>query len=100
MSCVGIDFCSKKNCLEQERCVFNVNRHIEWVEIKRGPKKQKKRNIRTQKKCQFGKLPCNKERICTMLGQCVLEHTLIKDNEDICTRLSQSKKHPNGVKNI
>lgn len=95
MNCVGIDFCSKKNCLEQERCVFNVNRHTEWVEVKRGPKKKKpkpkNRNNTITKKCQFGKTSCNKNRICAMLGQCVLEHSLVKDNPDVYTRLSQSK---------
>lgn len=93
MNCVGIDFCSKKNCLEQERCVFNVNRLTEWVEVKRGPKKKKpkKRNNAAEKKCQFGKTPCNKDRICAILGQCVLEHSLVKDNPDAYARLSQSK---------
>lgn len=90
MNCVGIDFCDKKNCLEQERCVLNVPRHIEWDEPKRGPKKKKKKRVRVEPKCVFGKIPCNKERICAILGECVLEHSLIKDNPEIRERLKKS----------
>lgn len=83
MGCVGIDFCSKKNCLEQERCVYNINRHTEWFEeVIKGPKKKKKsKNAPKIELCQKHKEFCTNERACEIFGQCILEHPLVKKDK-------------------
>ncbi len=88
--CIGIDLCSKKNCLEQERCVLYEPKHKTPCEVRRGPKK-KKHKVKANGKCQFGKLPCRRQDACVILGQCVLEHKLVKDNSDIYQRILSSK---------
>ena len=84
--CVGIELCSKKNCLEQERCVFPCLPSP----VKKGTKKKNQKN-KTNGKCQFGKLPCRRQTVCVILGECVLEHKLVKENPDIYQPIQSSK---------
>lgn len=90
--CIGLDLCSKKNCLEQERCLFPTEPKFKSpCEVRRGPKKKKDKVRRTNEKCQFGKLPCRRQDTCTILGECVLEHKLVKENPDLYSRIQSSK---------
>jgi hypothetical protein len=74
MACVGIDFCSQKNCLEQERCVGYI------VSMpKKGPKKKKNKHQDPRiNACQMHKKFCSNARACEILGQCILDHPLVK----------------------
>lgn len=101
--CVGIDFCSKKNCLEQERCVFNVPRHIEWVEPQKGPKKKRNKTASNEPKinlCQMHKKFCSNQRACEVLGQCILDHPLVKDNKQALRQLRRPRTLNDVVKII
>lgn len=64
--CVGIDFCSKKNCLEQGRCL--------------NPTRVSDKKIRINQ-CQIHRKFCSNERACEILGQCILDHPLVKANK-------------------
>lgn len=64
--CIGINLCSKKNCLEQERCLFPTEKAAKKVKINQ---------------CQIHKKFCANERACEILGQCILDHPLIKSDE-------------------
>lgn len=92
-NCVGIDFCSKKNCLEQERCMYDVNR---VVEVKRGPKKKKKRksfqDAPKTELCKMDYKVCANERACEILGQCILAHPLVKKDKMASKQLRKHNK--------
>lgn len=64
--CVGIDYCTKKNCLEQEKCLFPEE------------KTDKKLKINP---CKIHKKFCSNERACEILGQCILDHPLVKKDK-------------------
>jgi len=87
--CVGIELCSKKNCLENERCVLYEPTHRSPCEVRRGPKKKKKPKVLFIG-CK-GKSSCNKRNICDILGECLLDHVLVKDNPDLRIRFAKSK---------
>lgn len=61
--CIGINLCSRKNCLEQERCLFPEEKVSKKVKVNR---------------CQVHKKFCSNARSCEILGQCILEHPLVK----------------------
>ncbi|SRR6266536_1665451 len=93
--CVGIDLCNKKNCLEQERCVFYNPLPIQInPQVKKGKKhkysKKKEGFVIQKKKCHFGKIPCKRVGSCLILGQCILEHSLIIENPDIKEKIYNS----------
>lgn len=76
--CIGIDHCSKKNCLEQERCLFQ---EITSLKIKiYGPDILGKVDI-SKAKCKKQIKVCSNERACEILGQCILDHPLVKANK-------------------
>lgn len=58
--------------------MHDVNRHIQWAEdyIKRESKKNPKIEL-----CQKYKEFCTNERVCEILGQCILEHPLVKKDK-------------------
>lgn len=64
--CIGIKLCSKKNCLEQERCVF--------------PEAKTEKKIKINQ-CQIHKKFCSNARACEILGQCILDHPLVKKDK-------------------
>lgn len=66
--CIGIDYCSRKNCLEQEKC------------LSPGAKAPKKVKIN---QCQLSKKFCTNDRACEILGQCILDHPLVKKDKDV-----------------
>lgn len=66
-NCVGINFCSVKTCLEQGRCKFNINRHIEF-----------KPAIPS---CQVHLMFCINQQACEILGKCIQEHPLVKKDK-------------------
>jgi len=78
MGCIGIELCGKKNCIEQERCC-QWPIHVNF--IPRGSKKH--RNKRHENKepvqpmCEMNKKWCTNERVCEILGQCILKHPLV-----------------------
>lgn len=77
--CVGIDLCSKKNCLENERCVLYEPKHKPTCEVRRGPKKKKNKSQGSRiNACQMHKKFCSNARACEILGQCILDHPLVK----------------------
>lgn len=96
--CVGLDLCSLKNCLEQERCVLYEPKHRTHCEVRRGPKKNKKQQIKitTKHACQIDKKCCTNERACEILGQCILDHPLVKQNKS-ATKALKHKLHINQV---
>lgn len=98
MACVGIDFCSKKNCLENERCVLYEPKHKLTCEVRRGPKKKKKQQIRvaTKNACQIDKTYCTNDRACEILGQCILDHPLVKQSK-CATKAFKHKAHINQI---
>lgn len=76
MSCVGIELCGKKNCLEQERCVF-APAHVTYIpNRKKKFKKQKKEKLRAPR-CDMHIKFCINKRACDILGQCIQKHPLV-----------------------
>jgi len=73
--CAGIDHCSKKNCLEQERCLFPTQKVVKKIKINR---------------CQIHKKFCSNERVCEILGQCVLDHPRVKTNKVFTRELKKA----------
>jgi hypothetical protein len=61
--CIGLKLCSKKNCIEQDRCLF--------------PEEKAAQKTRTNA-CRIHLKWCTNERACEILGQCILEHPLVK----------------------
>lgn len=94
--CVGIDFCSEKNCLEQERCVLYEPKHKIPCEVRRGPKKKQQIKIITKNACQIDKNCCTNERACEILGQCILDHPLVKQSK-CATKAFKHKAHINQI---
>lgn len=88
--CVGIDLCSKKNCLENERCVLYEPKHKSTYEVRRGPKKRKnKPNIKINL-CQQNKKFCSNIQACEILGQCMLEHPAVLANKNFMKELRKA----------
>jgi hypothetical protein len=82
--CVGIAFCSQKNCLEQERCVGFVPAIV--------PKSKKKQAADIKiNLCQQNKKFCSNERVCEILGQCMLEHPAVKSSKQFTRELRKAK---------
>lgn len=81
--CVGIDLCSRKNCIEQERCLFPTR-----------PGKKDRIN-----KCQVNKKFCSNAKSCEILGQCILDHPLVK-NDKLALRQLRKPLDINGVVKI
>lgn len=81
--CIGINLCSKKNCLENERCVLYEPKHKAPCGVRRGPKKKKRQQKEEPRvnACQIHKKFCSNERACEILGQCILDHPLVKRNK-------------------
>lgn len=77
--CIGIDLCSKKNCLEQEKCLF--------------PKEKAKKKVKISG-CRVHKKFCSSERACEILGQCVLDHELVKSSRSLYFRMKKAKTLP------
>lgn len=74
--CIGIDFCNKKNCLEQGRCL--------------NPTRVSDKKIRINQ-CQIHKKFCSNSRACEILGQCILEHPLVKANKHVTKELRKPR---------
>lgn len=89
MECVGIDYCSKKTCLEQEKCVNDINRHIEiYISLKKTAP------------CQIHKEFCYHKIACEVLGQCIFEHPLVKADKTAINQLRKPCGLPKVVKII
>lgn len=65
--CIGLDWCSKKNCLEQERCLFATEKAVKKIKIN---------------PCQINKKFCPNQKACEILGQCMLDHPRVKKNKE------------------
>lgn len=89
--CVGIDFCTKKNCLENERCVLYEPKHITPCEVRRGPKKRNKKTDIKVNLCKQNIKFCSNARVCEILGQCMLDHTSVNGNEGFTRELRKAK---------
>jgi len=64
--CIGLRLCSKKNCIEQEKCLF--------------PEAKSKKKVKVNP-CQVDKFRCTNARSCEILGQCILDHPLVKQDK-------------------
>jgi len=82
--CIGLELCSRKNCLEQERCLF--------------PEQRTQKKIRINQ-CQIHKKFCSNERVCEILGQCILDHPLVKNDKD-ATKMLRKKSDINHILKI
>lgn len=111
--CVGIDYCSKKNCLEQERCVFGIwPTHTEF--IPRGSKRTKKKRQAEKKQnmdlrfdiygpevlgridvrrfsCKKHTKRCSSDKACEILGQCMYEHPAVVASKAFKKELNKTK---------
>lgn len=74
--CVGIDFCSRKNCLEQEKCLFPEEKSFKTVKINQ---------------CKIHKKFCTNATVCELLGQCMLDHSSVKGNKQFTRELRKAK---------
>lgn len=70
--CIGLKLCSIKNCLEQERCLFPEEKVSKKVKV----------NL-----CQIHIKFCSNARSCEILGQCILDHTLVKADKTASKQL-------------
>lgn len=70
--CIGLKLCSKKNCLEQERCLF--------------PEEKAEKKLKVNR-CQIHKLFCTNGRACEILGQCILDHPVVKKDKQATKQL-------------
>lgn len=84
MMCIGINLCSKKNCLEQERCLF--------------PEQKAKKKVKLNP-CRIDKFRCTNGRACEILGQCILDHPLVK-NDKMASKQLRKKMDINSVLKI
>jgi len=82
--CVGIDLCSKKNCLEQERCVTSLTFKI------KGPEVIGKVPVR-QFGCKRHRKHCSNDRACEILGQCMYEHPAVVASKAFKKELNKTK---------
>jgi hypothetical protein len=111
--CVGIDLCSKKNCLEQERCVHGIwPTHTEF--IPRGNKRTKKKRQAEKKQnmdlrfkiygpevignvdvrqfsCKKHTKRCPSDKACEMLGQCMYSHPAVVSSKSFKKELNKAK---------
>ena len=74
--CIGIDLCSQKNCLEQERCLF--------------PEKKADKKIKINQ-CKINKKFCSNAKVCDTLGQCMLEHPSVMASKQFTRELRKAK---------
>lgn len=74
--CVGIDHCTKKNCLEQEMCLF--------------PEEKTNKKLKINK-CKIHKKFCSNTKACALLGQCMLDHASVNGKKQIATELRKAK---------
>src|SRR5688572_19868364 len=119
--CVGIELCSKKNCLEQERCVHGIwPTRVEF--IPRGSKRSRKKRMvnktdnvdlrfKIDRPAIFGKIdvngfPCKRHRknclsdkACEILGQCMYEHPAVVASKSFRKELNKAK-NINEISNI
>lgn len=79
--CIGLNLCSKKNCIEQETCLFPEQKAIKKVKINQ---------------CQIHKKFCSNTRACEILGQCILDHPLVKADK-MASRKLKKPLHIDGV---
>lgn len=82
--CIGLKLCSQKNCIEQERCLFPEKKAIKKVKINQ---------------CQIHKKFCSNTRSCEILGQCILDHPLVK-NDKMASKQLRKPLDINGVVKI
>lgn len=82
--CIGLKLCSKKNCIEQEMCLFPEEKAKKKAYINR---------------CQIYKPFCTNGIACEILGQCILDHPLVKKDKDATKRL-RKKMDIDGVVKI
>lgn len=82
--CIGIDWCTRKNCLEQEKCLL--------------PEEKAEKKIKVNQ-CQIHKKFCSNDRACEILGQCILDHPLVKADK-MATRELRKKGDIQRVVNI
>lgn len=75
MTCPGLNSCTKKSCVEQERCINIASVPSYWS------KKGKLMNKGEKVDCRVNQSLCNKKRVCKILGQCILLHPDIKGNK-------------------
>lgn len=90
MSCVGIELCGKKNCLEQERCC-QWPTHIEFIPRgSKGSRKKRNHNKEPAKPlCEIHIKFCTNKRACEILGQCILKHPLVVQDKMASNQLRQ-----------
>lgn len=74
--CVGIDHCTKKNCLEQEKCLFPQEKTDKKLKINQ---------------CKIHKKFCSNTRVCKILGQCMLDHASVKGKKQVSKELRTAK---------
>lgn len=85
--CVGIDNCSKKNCLEQERCVFPVRLSLTFkIE---GPDVLGKIKL-SKFSCRKHRNICISDRACEILGQCMYEHPAVAASKSFRKELNKA----------
>lgn len=90
--CVGIDLCSKKNCLENDRCVLYEPRHISPCEVRRRPRKRKKNADIKINLCQQHIKFCSNVKACEILGQCMLQHPAVLVNKNFTKELRKARE--------
>lgn len=91
--CAGIDNCSKKNCLEQERCVFPVRLSLTFKID--GPEVVGKIKL-SKFACRKHRKMCVNERACEILGQCMYEHPAVTASKMFKRELNKAS----GIKEI
>jgi hypothetical protein len=89
--CVGIDYCTKKSCLENERCVLYEPKHKSTCEVRRGPKKRKNKPAVKVNPCEQNKKFCSNIQACEILGQCMLEHPAVVANKNFMKELRKAR---------
>lgn len=72
--CICLKLCSKKNCLEQEICILSLKISIPGPEVLDSI-------YLSKAKCTKNNKNCSNDRVCEILGQCILDHPLVKHNK-------------------
>jgi hypothetical protein len=85
--CDGLDLCSKKNCLEQERCVFPVR--VSLLFKIEGPPVIDKIHVNVFS-CKKHRKLCSSDRACEILGQCMYDHTAVKASNKFKKELNKA----------
>lgn len=85
--CVGLNLCNKKNCLEQERCVFPVRLSLTFkIE---GPEVVGKIQL-SKFACREHRKLCSNERACEILGQCMYDHPAVMASKTFKRELNKA----------